>query len=158
MNNKITLKIPDHTINPLLGVVCNKVDMDDDGQLSKASVHVKMIRNTLNSGGNGVGLAANQVCINSRIICVNLSDGSLDMINPEIVEMSGRMKYDEGCLSVCGGKKIIKIKRKSRVVVDYFNSLGEKKQIISIGLDAAILQHEIDHLNGITILDKQRGM
>lgn len=107
----------------------------------------------------GSGLAAVQVAVNKRVIVVNTSQDMEDgekswyaLINPEIVEKDGvYMSEDEGCLSVPEFRSTVK--RASRVVVNAQDRNGDPLTIEVEGFHAVILQHEIDHLNGILFID-----
>jgi len=101
---------------------------------------------------NGVGLAAPQVGILKRIVVIDIGDGLIELINPEIVEQSGEQLEVEGCLSMPGiyGE----VKRPAKVKVEALNSKGEKISVEGTGLLAVALCHEIDHLDGILFKDK----
>jgi peptide deformylase len=106
---------------------------------------------------NGIGLAAIQVAIPQRIIVINLQESENDrhfiMINPIITAFSDeKTDLEEGCLSVPDQR--IHITRPSQINVTYFDENGKKHRIKADNLFAKCIQHEIDHLNGITILDK----
>lgn len=108
----------------------------------------------------GAGLAAVQVGVNKRIIVVNTT-GHLEeneekswyaLINPEIVEKDGvYISEEEGCLSVPDFRATLK--RASRVVVKAMDRKGEPVTMELNGFHAVVLQHEIDHLNGILFID-----
>jgi len=74
------------------------------------------------------------------------------LINPQVAEADGEMVDEEGCLSVLDFMS--EIKRYARVKVCGLNREGERVEIMGEGLLARVLQHEIDHLNGILILDR----
>lgn len=100
----------------------------------------------------GIGLAANQVGILERLIIV----GVLEIINPRITKTSSQTFTSvEGCLSVPG--KRYKIKRHKIVTVEGFDRNWNPLKHKLRGLDAACVQHEIDHLDGITIADRKQG-
>jgi len=106
---------------------------------------------------DGVGLAAPQVNQSIRLICVDQTGpkerGDLRvLINPEIVESDGEVESEEGCLS-CPELNIT-VKRKQRVKVKAQNREGEDICLDTEGFLAIILQHEIDHLNGVTLADR----
>jgi len=103
---------------------------------------------------DGVGLAAVQVGILKRILVIDLYDGSpvIKLINPIIVEQKGEQEVDEGCLSF--PNKYAKVIRPKEVTVKGLNEEGEKVTIKGEGLLAQALCHEIDHLNGITFVQK----
>ena len=101
---------------------------------------------------DGVGLAAPQVGILRRVIIIDIGDGILKLINPEIIEEEGENIDIEGCLSV--PNRMGKVKRPERVKVKYLNETGHESIIEGTGLLAKALSHEIDHLNGILFIDK----
>lgn len=107
----------------------------------------------------GSGLAAVQVGVNKQVIVVNTT-GNLEeeekswyaLINPEIIEKDGVfISEDEGCLSVPEFRATVK--RANRVVVRALDRNGEPMTIELEGFHAVILQHEIDHLNGVLFID-----
>lgn len=98
-----------------------------------------------------LGLAANQIGYNSRIFVIKTPEGYAAAINPEVVCMTGgRKKYWEVCLSR-PGKDPIRVKRYKRVKLKLVNAEGEEALIEFKGLAARIVQHEMDHLNGVLI-------
>ena len=106
----------------------------------------------------GMGLAAIQVGIDKRIIIYDIS-GPEDkpklevLINPEIVESEGaQLSESEGCLSVPDYRS--DVKRYERVKVEALDRNGQPVHIETDGLHAIVLQHEIDHLDGILFIDK----
>ncbi len=100
----------------------------------------------------GIGLAAPQVGVSQRIITVNVGDGFLYLINPVIVERQGRARMEEGCLS-CPGVSAV-VDRDERIRVRGLDLEGNEVTIEAEGLKARVLQHEIDHLEGVLIIDK----
>jgi len=105
---------------------------------------------------DGVGLAANQVGELRRILVVDFQpitgeDHIEAFINPEIVEEEGRMRLEEGCLSIPDVQE--EIERSHRVRVRYLDREGYEQEQEGEGFLAAVLQHEIDHLNGVLIVD-----
>lgn len=102
---------------------------------------------------DGVGLAGSQIGLNKRIIIVNTKNGPICMVNPNISKKSWASEYDqEGCLSV--PKVFGLVKRHKRVTCNYIDRDGKKKTITGKGLLARVIQHEIDHLDGILFIDK----
>jgi len=114
---------------------------------------VKNMLMTMSRGG-GIGLAAPQVGRKERIIVLDVGNGPLALINPRIIRKSNqRESAEEGCLSLPG--IILKIKRFKKIEVEgYRPDDGHKVKIEADGLLARVLQHEIDHLNGVLIVDK----
>ncbi|MBU5437765.1 peptide deformylase [Tissierella sp. MSJ-40] len=100
----------------------------------------------------GVGLAAPQVGVLRRVIVIDVGEGVLKLINPEIIEQNGEVIDAEGCLSIPNRSGTVK--RPEWVKVKYLNEKGEAKEIEGTGLLARALCHEIDHLNGILFIDK----
>jgi len=101
---------------------------------------------------DGVGLAAPQVGILKRVVVVDIGDGIIELINPEIIETSGEQIDDEGCLSVIGEVGIVK--RPYKVKVRAYNRKGQLFEIEGEELLARAFCHEIDHLEGILFVDK----
>ena len=107
---------------------------------------------------NGIGLSAPQVGVNLRVIVVQLmSAGKLvgpvqEMINPVITNYSDdTMEYEEGCLSIPG--EYIRINRPRSIHVKFQTLSGKYKKWYLKGLEARIVQHEIDHLDGVLMSD-----
>lgn len=100
----------------------------------------------------GVGLAAVQVGMLRRVVVVDVGDGYLELINPEIVEMSGEEISEEGCLSLPGESG--KVKRPTYVKVKAQNRNGAWRMLEGTGLKARCFCHEIDHLDGTLYIDK----
>ena len=106
---------------------------------------------------DGVGLAAPQVHIAKRLIVVNTKQGALAMINPTLSKLSFGQEWDEeGCLSL--PHTFGKVKRHKTVRCDFITEAGEKKRIEAKGLLARVIQHEIDHLDGILFIDKAKDI
>jgi len=105
----------------------------------------------------GVGLAANKVGIARRVIVVDVDhpDGEpnlIALINPEIVERSGQIQWEEGCLSFPGVH--VDVDRSAEVKVRGLAPDGTPVELEAEGLLAVALQHEVDHLDGLLILDR----
>jgi peptide deformylase len=102
----------------------------------------------------GVGLAAPQVGISKRLIIVDVRDehGLLKMINPVIVSRQGKETDIEGCLSFPG--IVGEVERDEQVTVQALGADGRQLEICAVGLLARALQHEIDHLDGILLVDR----
>jgi len=106
---------------------------------------------------NGIGLAACQVGVPKRIVVMDVSPldpnhGFFAILNPEITFGEGEVDYEEGCLSVPDCTE--KIKRKEKIRVRGLSPEGEEIEISGEGILSIALQHEIDHLNGVLILDR----
>lgn len=105
----------------------------------------------------GIGLAAPQVGNMIRIIVIDttpVKGGTFKgiMLNPEALVSEGSCEYDEGCLSFPG--KTVHTQRSAKVTVKYQDFNGNTKTREFTGIDAICAQHEIDHLNGITFLER----
>ncbi len=100
----------------------------------------------------GVGLAAPQIGILKRLIVIDDNEQTRTaLINPEIVEKDGSEVSYEACLSV--PEKQGEVERATHIVVDYVDADNNKKQLEAKDMLARILQHEIDHLNGVLYTD-----
>lgn len=99
----------------------------------------------------GVGLAAPQVGVLKRIVVIDVGEGPVILINPEIVEYSGSQTGEEGCISVPGKWGIVT--RPEQVKVKALNGDMEMFEIEGEGLLARALCHEIDHLSGKLYVD-----
>ncbi len=100
---------------------------------------------------DGVGLAAPQVGVLRRVIVIDIGEGPMVFINPEIVEQEGEQCGQEGCLSIPG--VYLDVKRPKHVVVTAKNEKMEDIRVEGDELLARALCHEIDHLNGILFKD-----
>ena len=105
---------------------------------------------TLNAHRDGcVGMAANMIGVCKRIIVFD-DGGKLElMLNPEIIKASGEYETEEGCLSLLGGPR--KTKRFHKIKVRYRTEQFQVRMKTFEGFTAQIIQHEIDHCNGILI-------
>lgn len=101
---------------------------------------------------NGVGLAAPQVGVMRRIFVVDIGDGPIVLINPEIIEMSGEQTGEEGCLSLPG--KAGTVTRANYVKIKGLDRDGNEQIYEGTELLARAFQHENDHLDGILYIDK----
>lgn len=100
---------------------------------------------------NGAGLAAPQVGILRRIALVDVGDGLIELINPEIIESEGEQEAVEGCLSIPGEFGITI--RPMKVTVKAQDRNGNEFTVIAEELKARALCHELDHLDGILFID-----
>ena len=95
-----------------------------------------------------VGMAANMIGVRKRIIAFDNEGSYMVMFNPEIVKKSGAYEAEEGCLSLTGTRKT---RRWQSIKVQYQNEKMQIRLKTFIGWTAQIIQHEIDHCNGIII-------
>ncbi len=100
---------------------------------------------------NGVGLAANQVGILRRVVVIDVGEGLIELVNPEIVNKSGNQQEVEGCLSSPGEYGITS--RPMRVTVEAFDRFGNAVSYEGEGLLARAFCHELDHLDGVLFKD-----
>lgn len=138
--------------DPVLRAKARPVEAVDEDLRRLADDMIDTVRDA-----EGVGLAANQVGDLRRIVVIDFQpvdgeDRTEVLVNPEIVHRDGTMMMDEGCLSIPEVQE--DIERSASVKVSYLNRDGESRDIEVDGLLSAILQHEIDHLDGILIVDR----
>ena len=108
---------------------------------------------TMYSSETGVGLAAPQIGILKQIIVIDTDEEEpFALINPEIIAAEGEVDSEEGCLSCPEDYGVVK--RAERVKVSGLDEEGNEVEIEAEGFLAIVLQHEIDHLNGILFIDK----
>ena len=95
-----------------------------------------------------VGMAANMIGVKKRIIIVNIGFTNVVMYNPVIVSKDTPYETEEGCLSLTGVRKTIRYRN---IVVEFLDSSWKKQRQAFSGWTAQIIQHEVDHLNGVII-------
>jgi peptide deformylase len=100
----------------------------------------------------GIGIAANQIGEPLRMALVGREDGTFfEIINPQILERSGEVTWEEGCLSVPDVWE--KVKRYQKVKVRYQDKTGQWHEVDADGKLAHVFQHEVDHLDGHVFVD-----
>lgn len=99
----------------------------------------------------GVGLAANQVGVATRVAVVGVEDERLAMVNPVIVSAEGANRAEEGCLSIPDAYG--EVERADRIVLEAVGRDGKPFRLEASGLLARAIQHEVDHLDGILFID-----
>ncbi|MDD3925119.1 MAG: peptide deformylase [bacterium] len=139
-----------------------KVITKEDPRLRRKTVEVKEVTPEIRRlvkdmtdtmyAANGVGLAATQVGESKRIAVVDVGEGLIVLINPEITASGGTVVYEEGCLSVPG--YFAEVERSSWVTVRARDLKFRQVVIEATGMLAHALQHEIDHLDGTLYVDK----
>jgi peptide deformylase len=127
---------------PITEITSNVIKLLDD------------MADTLYGGPNRAGLAAPQVGVLKRLVVIDCGDGLIELINPEIIKMSGEQIGQEACLSMPG--LLGKVKRTKYVSVKTLNRSGEEIILEAKGPLARCFQHEIDHLNGVLFIDHVR--
>ena len=152
--------------NPLIKTQLREVSVEEGLAIAKKLFQI------LNERGDGIGLAANQVGIDAQVAVVNVRE-PLVLINPKIVSKETPITYYEGCLSYPGQGvstqryRDIEIKTEQSESKWYFSGAAENSQGKSVWdkgnmqqdqenriLESVCIQHEIDHLNGVTIFDR----
>lgn len=107
---------------------------------------------------DGIGLAANQIAVTQRVFVMDVPVGEhertglLEVINPRIVQSKGEVKYEEGCLSFPGVHEWVN--RAAEIDLTFQDRHGQEQHLTARGLLAICIQHELDHLEGITFLDR----
>ena len=135
-----------------LQVKCSPVSVSEGEEIGVRLLH------ELRESENGIGLAANQIGINKRVCVINVKE-PLVLINPKIVEKSKeQFIFPEGCLSFPDSK--IKTQRHQDIVVEADNHKGKlsfsaNSKDINDAFECVCVQHEIDHLDGITMFDRE---
>ena len=119
----------------------------------------KRLLKELSNSKNGIGLAANQIGINKRVCVINVKEEPLILINPEIIERSKEtFVFPEGCLSF-PNKHVRTIRNTSiKVKADNHNeelTFSADSKDYKDAFECACVQHEIDHLDGITMFDRE---
>ncbi len=95
-----------------------------------------------------VGMAANMIGVKKRIIIVSMGYMNVVMINPQILQKSNPYETKEGCLSLSGERQTT---RYQNIVVQYYDMQWKERKQSFVGYEAQIIQHEIDHCDGILI-------
>ncbi len=143
--------LPIHTYpDPVLKQTAERVTIFDD----KLAKLLEDMAETMYKS-DGVGLAANQVGILKRVVVVDVSrtgTEKLFLINPEIIEKSGSVSSEEGCLSVPEYRDTLK--RSENIKVKAQNLKGQPFELEAEGILAICLQHELDHLDGVLFVDR----
>ena len=131
---------------------CEKVSVEEGEKIATELFEI------LNKRKDGIGLSANQVGINKRVAVLNVKE-PIVLINPMIVETNDIIQYYEGCLSF--PKSPCNTTRYKNVVIECDNyesklSFGPEDDEDEMGLlESVCIQHEIDHLNGVRIMDRE---
>ncbi len=110
---------------------------------------------TLRAAG-GVGLAAVQIAVLRRVVIIDIGEGLMELINPEIIEISGEQDGQEGCLSLPG--KWGDVKRPEYVKIKAQDRYGKEFEAEGTGLLARAFCHETEHLDGHLFIEKARNL
>ena len=138
--------------DPILRMKANDVDEIDD---SVTGLVERM--KGLMSEARGVGLAAPQLGILRRVLVYQAGEEEpfRALVNPRVVESGEeRIVDDEGCLSLGAASVIVEVERPTTIVVEATSPEGEEVRIEAEGLEARVIQHELDHLDGVLIIDR----
>jgi len=125
-----------------------------DGEVRKL---IKTLFETMYEA-EGVGLAANQIGEPISLLVIDTTPKEeeppvkMALVNPELVEAEGKLKTKEGCLSFPGLS--VEVVRAKKVKVRALNEEGEPVEVVLEGFPAVVFQHEFDHLQGVTFLDR----
>ena len=136
--------------DPALKSCATQVRLFDDNLFNNAQRMEAIMKEA-----TGVGLAANQIGLLIRLLVFRSSEGAASetLVNPIIKWASDETTtFEEGCLSL--PQVIVPVNRPEKILVDAQNCSGEKLEIEASGFRARVIQHEIDHLNGILIIDR----
>lgn len=128
---------------------CNEVDVKKENESVRETV--VELKQTLRAHKDGVGLAAPQIGKKQRIFVINFNGDIRAFINPIITQTKGMAINREGCLSLPG--KQFLIPRFNQIEVMYQTPIGKSECRKLFGLAAYVFQHELDHLDGLTIAD-----
>lgn len=128
--------------DPVLSKKCRTVEKIDDRIIALLDDMIDTLYDS-----NGVGLAAPQVGVLKRIAVIDIGDGLIELINPEIVAEEGTQNDLEGCLSLPG--KWGYVERPNKVIVRAMDRNGDEYEYEGEGLLARAFCHEIEHLDGI---------
>lgn len=138
--------------DPLLKQVSEPVEQVDD---SLRKLMDDMLQTMYEAPG--IGLAAIQVAVPKRIIVMDTSRDEDNkrpffMVNPKILERSSEMSlYEEGCLSI--PEVYAEVERPAKVRVEFINREGKPQELEAEGILATVIQHEVDHLDGVLFID-----
>jgi peptide deformylase len=137
--------------HPVLREKNADVGVSDFGSMDITRLLADMIDSM--KSADGIGLAAPQIAANVRLCVITSKDGVIPFFNPEIVKASWRkIVMEEGCLSIPG--VFGTVRRPKKITLKFQDVKGQQKVVDFDGLFARIVQHEVDHLNGILFIDK----
>ena len=138
--------------DPVLRLKANEVEVFD---VALESLVERMGR--LMKEARGVGLAASQIGILQRVFVYQPDDEApiVALVNPRVaVESDERETVDEGCLSLAAASVVVPVERPTRVTVEAVSPAGEPVTVEAEGLEARVIQHELDHLDGVLTIDR----
>jgi peptide deformylase len=138
--------------DPVLRMKAKEVE-DLDESVSELAERMTRIMDE----ARGVGLAAPQIGILRRVLVYRPAeeDAVVALVNPRLVASSGEVEAaDEGCLSLGAASVVVGVERPGGVTVEGLSPTGEDVRIEAEGLEARVLQHELDHLDGVLTIDR----
>jgi peptide deformylase len=138
--------------DPALRMRANEVDGMDDSVSGLLERMTKLMQEA-----RGVGLAAPQVGVLRRVLVYQTSDDDpvVALINPRLTRSSEEQEtLDEGCLSLGAASVVVPVERPAAVTVEATTPGGEQVTVEAEGLEARVIQHELDHLDGVLIIDR----
>jgi peptide deformylase len=138
--------------DPVLRMRANEVHDLDDALAGLVERMTKLMQEA-----RGVGLAAPQVGVLRRILVYQTSDEDpvVALVNPRVTGASDEQEtLDEGCLSLGAASVIVPVTRPATVTVEATTPAGEPLTIEAEGLEARVIQHELDHLDGVLTIDR----
>jgi peptide deformylase len=138
--------------DPVLRMKANEVDDFDEsvtGLVERMTLLMEEAR--------GVGLAAPQLGVLRRILIYRTAEEEpvVALVNPRVVSTGEEVEAaDEGCLSLGAATVVVEVERPTAVTVDAFSPEGEPISVEAEGLEARVIQHELDHLEGVLTIDR----
>ena len=144
--------------DPILKQICAPVEQFD---MAVDSL-IQNLVDTMLDAGHSVGVAAPQIGTSLRVVVVDVSNsklgkkednhGLLTMVNPEVINSSGKKTMREGCMSIPDYTG--NVDRAEEIVVKFLDRHGDEQVVRAGGFEAVAIQHEIDHLDGLLFLDR----
>ena len=138
--------------DPALRMRANEVDVFDDALTALVERMGRLMREA-----RGVGLAAPQIGILQRVLLYQTDEDAppVALVNPRLAAESGeRESADEGCLSLGAASVVVPVERSSGVTVEAVSPTREPVRVEAEGLEARVIQHELDHLDGVLTIDR----
>ena len=138
--------------DPALRIRANEVE-----DVGDAVAELVLRMTTLMQEARGVGLAAPQVGVLRRVLVYQTSDEEpvVALVNPRLTGSSDEVEtVDEGCLSLGAASVVVPVSRPVSITVEALTPDGEQVTVEAEGLEARVIQHELDHLDGVLILDR----
>ena len=138
--------------DPVLRMRANEVEEGDESLPALAERMGRLMQEA-----RGVGLAAPQIGVLRRVLVYQTSDEVplVALVNPRVVETSEELETsEEGCLSLGSATVVVPVERPSALTVEGTSPDGEPLRIEADGLEARVIQHELDHLDGVLIVDR----